>query len=301
MNLASVDLNLLVALDALLKERSVTRAAKRVGLTQPAMSNALSRLRALLGDPVLVRTPAGMRPTPRAEGLAAPLAEALRQIHDTVLTKTEFDPKTARLTFNIASADYEMLVLVPPLVEHLAEAAPGIRLHVTAPRGRLPIDDLAEGRIDLSFGIHRESHAGLYQTEILSDRYLCAMHKGHPDAEQRLTLPRYAAMGHLLISPFGGMSGSVDQALAAHGLERTVMLAVPHFALAPFLLIRTPYVLTLPERTAKLFAAHLDIKLVKPPIEIPGFTDAMFWHERCHADPAHKWLRETIRQIAAKT
>ena len=297
MNLAAVDLNLLVALDALLHERSVTRAAKQVGLTQPAMSNALARLRALLNDPVLVRTAHGMQPTPRAEGLAVPLAEALRQIRDDILTPTMFDPKVARHTFNIATADYEMLVLVPALVDYLARHAPGIRLHFSVPKGRLPAMDLAHGHIDLMIGIHQESHQGLFQAQILQDTYLCALSADHPHAKIPLTLARYAAMDHMLISPFGGMTGIVDEVLLTHGLTRSVKLAVPHFALAPFILMRTRYVLTLPKRTAHLFASHLPLILVKPPVEIDGFSEFMFWHERSHADPAHKWLRETIKGL----
>lgn len=299
MNLAAVDLNLLVALDALLRERNVTRAAKVVGLTQPAMSNALSRLRTLLDDPVLVRTSHGMQPTPRAEALTAPLADALRQIRDAVLTSSAFNPKTSRHTFNIATQDYEVLVLIPALMDHLSREAPDVRLHVTTPTSRLPVDDLAQGRIDLTLGIHHEVHPGLYKAEILQERYACALHEHHPETKTPLTLARYAAMGHLLISPFGGMTGTVDDALEKLGMKRSVKLAVPHFALAPFVLLRTPYVLTLPERAAKLFADHLPIKLVEPPIELPGFKEYMFWHERSHNDPAHRWLRETIKAIAA--
>lgn len=299
-NLASIDLNLLVALDALLTERHVTRAAKVVGLTQPAMSNALSRLRTLLGDPLFVRTADGMQPTPRAEGLAIPLAEALRQIRDSILRPTTFDPKTASVTFNIATADFELLVLVPALTERLAATAPGVRLHCTTPRGRLPIDDLMQGKIDLMIGIRQEDHPGLFKARLFDERYLCALRGDHPDAAKKLTLARYAALDHMLISPYGGMTGTVDGALAAAGLSRNVKLAVPHFAMAPFVLLRTPYVLTLPERAARLFAANLPIRLVPPPLELQGFTEYLFWHERTQNDPAHKWLRGVIKDVAAE-
>lgn len=300
MNLASVDLNLLVALDALLTERNVTRAAKVVGLSQPAMSNALARLRALLDDPVLVRSADGMQPTPRAEALAPTLADALRRIRDGVLQPTTFDPATAKMTFNVATADFELLVLVPTLTERLAEIAPGVRLHFTTPRGRLPVDDLVHGKIDLMIGIHQEEHAGLYVTPLFEDRFICALRNDHPEAPTRLTLARYTAMDHMLISPYGGMTGTVDEVLAGQGLKRTVKVAVPHFAMAPFVLIRTPYILTLPERAARMFAAHLPIRLIKPPVELPGFTEYLFWHERTHHDPAHKWLRGVIKDVAVK-
>ncbi len=299
MNLRAVDLNLLVALQALLAERNVTRAAKAVGLTQPAMSNALSRLRDLFGDPLLIRTPGGMQPTPRAEGLTAPLAAALRQIEAEVLRSKVFQPESCDLTFNVATQDYEQLVLLPPLMEKLAKVAPRVRLHITTHRDRLPIEDLQQGRIDFMIGVQQESHAGLYKTPLLDDRFICAMHDKHPDVKARLTLQRYAALDHLLISPYGGMSGYVDEALADHGLTRNVKLAVPHFSLAPFVLLRSNFVLTLPERAARLFADHLPIKLAKPPLEIPGFSEFLFWHERTHGDPAYAWFRQILKEVAA--
>ncbi len=297
MNLRAVDLNLLVALQALLVERSVTKAAKACGLTQPAMSNALARLRDVLGDQLLVRTPDGMRPTPRAETLAAPLAAALGQIEAEVLRTKSFSPETCETTFHVATQDYEQLVLLPQLTERLAKVAPKVRLEFSTPRGRLPVDDLASGRIDVMIGVQTESHAGLFRAQLLQDKFLCALHDKHPEAKARLTLQRYAALEHLLISPYGGMSGYVDEALAAHGLTRTVKVAVPHFALAPFILINSLYVLTLPERTAQLFARHLPLKLVKPPLEIPGFTEHLFWHERTNKDPAHKWFRTLLLDL----
>lgn len=294
MNLRSVDLNLLVALEALLRERSVTRAAKAVGLTQPAMSNALARLRDLLGDPLLVRSPDGMQPTPRAEALAGPLASALGQIEADVLRPAAFTPEACDLTFRVATQDYEQLVLLPPLTERLARVAPRVRLEFSTPRDRLPVDDLASGRIDLMIGVHAQAHAGLFRAPLLHDKFLCVMHDKHPEAKARLTLARYAALEHLLISPYGGMSGYVDDALKEHGLTRTVKVAVPHFALAPFVLMNSSYILTLPERTAQLFARHLPLKLIKPPLEIPGFTEHLYWHERTNKDPAHRWLRQLL-------
>lgn len=297
MNLRAVDLNLLVALQALLTERSVTRAAKACGLTQPAMSNALARLRDVLGDPLLVRTPGGMQPTPRAESLQAPLASALGQIEAEVLKTKAFAPETCDLTFRVATQDYEQLVLLPALTARLAKIAPKVRLEFSTPRDRLPVDDLASGRIDLMIGVQTESHAGLFRAELLEDKFLCVMHEKHPEAKARLTLARFAALEHLLISPYGGMSGYVDEALAAYGLERSVKIAVPHFALAPFVLLDSPYVLTLPQRTAELFARHLPLKLVKPPLEIPGFTEHLHWHERTNKDPAHKWFRSLLLSL----
>jgi DNA-binding transcriptional LysR family regulator len=297
MNLSAVDLNLLVALDALLTERHVSRAAARVGLTQPAMSNALARLRRVLGDPLFVRTPEGMRPTPRAEALAGPLGEALRTVRERVLRQDKFDPATAQRTFGIATQDYEQLVLLPAVTARLAREAPGIRLQVTTPSERLPVLDLSQGKIDIMIGVHQATPAGLMRQTLMTDEFLCVVADG-PDAPTKLTLKSYAAMDHLLISPYGGMTGYVDEALAKAGLARQVKLAVPDFALAPWLLLKTPYVLTMPERAARQLAIHLPLRLLPPPVVVPAFTEYMFWHERTHTDPAHKWLRQVIKDAA---
>lgn len=297
MNIRSLDLNLLVVLDAMLAERHVTRAAKRVGLSQPAMSNALARLRDALGDPLFVRSPDGMQPTPRAEALALPLAAALAQLDNALGATAAFVPKTAELTFNLATFDFEQLVLLPALLETLSREAPGIRLSVTVPRERLPIADLQQGRIDLMIGIAPpEPRPGLYQQPLFEDSYTCLLRPKHPDAK-KLTLERYCALEHLLISPFGGLAGPVDAALANLGKTRIVKVAFPHFALAPFLLLRSDCVLTLPSRAGALFAATLDLVQRPPPVNLPKFRETLFWSERTHADPAHRWLRSLIKKL----
>lgn len=298
MNLHAVDLNLLVALDALMRERHVTRAARAVGLTQPAMSNALARLRALFDDPLLIRTPDGMRPTPRAEVLTAPLAQALRMIHDGVLVPQVWDPLAATNTFKLASHDYEQLTLMPAIVKRLATEAPGVSLESSIPRERVPVEDLYQGRIDLTIAVEDIEQSGLFRARLNEDGFVCVLRKGHPLAKQKLTLARYAAMEHLLVSPFGGMTGFVDRALAAHRLTRRVKIAMPQFSLAPWILINSDYVLTFPAKAARLFAEHLPLVLLPPPLEVPKFTQYLYWHERTQADPAHRWLRRVIREVA---
>lgn len=296
-NIAGIDLNLLVALDALLREANVTRAARAIGLSQPAMSNALGRLRKVLGDPLFVRTQSGMQPTPRAEALRTPLANVLRQIQENVLSPKTFDPAQARMTFNIASQDYEQLVLLPALVERLAQEAPQVRLHVTIPTERLPAEDLNLGRIDLMMGVTSDVHGGLYKASVLEEEFVCLMRHDHPMKSTKLTMAKYLELEHLLISPYGGMTGIVDSELAKQGLARRVHLAVPTFAVAPFILLRTDYILTIPARAARHFADLLPLTILKPPLALPGFTDHMYWHERTHADPAHQWLRKVVRDI----
>jgi DNA-binding transcriptional LysR family regulator len=264
------------------------------------MSNALARLRALFDDPLLIRTPDGMRPTPRADELRAPLAAALKTIRDGVLAPRRWEPKTAGNTFHLASHDLEQLSLMPALSRRLAREAPGIRLEVSIPRERLPVEDLYQGRIDMMIGVQDEEHGGLFRATLGSDGFLCLLRKGHPAAKGKLTLQKYAAMDHLLVSPFGGMTGFVDRALAAHGLARRVMMAVPQFSLAPWILMRTDYILTYPEKAARMFAAELPLTLLAPPLKLPRFTQYLYWHERTQADPAHRWLRQQVREACAE-
>ena len=299
MNLYSVDLNLLVALNALMKARNVTRAASAIGLTQPAMSNALKRLRDLFGDPLFVRGKAQLEPTPRAEALAGPLADALARLHDDVLTTRAFEPQTATNLFRVAAHDYEQLVLLPELTRRLAREAPGARLEVMIPRHRLPIDDLARGIVDLAIGIHDEDHPGLYRTALFEERFVCALSKNHALAGRTITLKRFAALEHLLISPFGGMTGTVDAALESSGLSRTVKVAIPQFAVAPLILLDSHYILTLPERVALAFAPFLPITLSRPPLSLPGFVEHAYWHERTQRDPAQRWFRALVKDVAS--
>lgn len=191
MNLYGVDLNLLVALDALLSKRNVTRAAKQIGLTQPSMSNALKRLRGLFGDPLFVRGAQGLEPTPRAAALQGPLAAALARLHDDVLTTKVFDPLTATNHFRWAAHDYEQQVILPELTRRLARDAPRVRLEVMIPRERVPYEDLARGRVDLATGIYDATHAGLYRAELFKENFVCALAKNHPYSAANLTLARY--------------------------------------------------------------------------------------------------------------
>jgi DNA-binding transcriptional LysR family regulator len=301
-HLEALDLNLLVALRALLTERHVTRAAARVGLSQPAMSHALSRLRDLLGDPLLVRTPSGMRPTPRAEAMTAPLERALEDIGRLISSPAPFEPRLSTRTFRIASNDYMELVLFPRLLRRLWTEAPGIDVRIIN-LGDEANADLAEGRLDLAMGVVGQIASaggprGLRSQDLVSDGFVCVVREEHPVVKKRLSLDDFVAMPHALVAPRGAQGSVVDSALARIGKKRRVAVEIPHFLVAPHVVRETDLVLTLAARVALSLAPLLGLRQLAPPLELPGFTMTMVWHERQHVDPTHVWLRELIASVA---
>lgn len=301
-HLEGLDLNLLVALRALLTERHVTRAAARVGLSQPAMSHALSRLRELLGDPLLVRTPSGMRPTPRAEAMTAPLERALEDIGRLISSPAPFEPRLSTRKFRIASNDYMELVLFPRLLRRLWIEAPGIDVRIIN-LGDEANADLAEGRLDLAMGVvgqiaSPDGPRGLRSRDLVSDGFVCVVREAHPVVKKRLSLDDFVAMPHALVAPRGAQGSVVDSALARIGKKRRVAVEIPHFLVAPHVVRETDLVLTLAARVALSLAPLLGLRQLAPPLELPGFTMTMVWHERQHVDPAHVWLRDLIASVA---
>ena len=295
MELGGVDLNLLAALDALLAEQRVARAAARVGLSQPAMSRALGRLRALLGDPLLVRDGARMRTTPRADALGPRVRRILAEVKATLLEAAPFDPAADRRTFVIATNDYCGAVLLPGLIQRLRREAPLVDLKVRALGPSTPVEALAEGALDLAIGTFLEGTAGLVEQVLLEDGFVCVVRAGHPLARPRLTLRRYAEAEHLLVSAPGEGPGVADLALAERGLARRVAVRVPYFLVAARLVASTDLVLTLPRRLAEVVAADAGLVLLKPPLPLPRFEVTLVGHPRAAADPALAWLRALIQ------
>ena len=297
-HLGTFNLNLLLALDALLSERSVTRASARIGITQSAASHALARLRKLTGDELLVRRRDGMVPTLRAEAMRAPLRRALEDIRGTLAPPPAFDPRTARLRAFIGTSDYPELVLFPGVMARLGREAPGVELRVVALRDE-PGSDLALGKLDVALmpPLPSEEGTSMRRQQILEERFVCVARREHPLAKKKvLTLSRFAAASHALISPWGKEGGFVDDALARLGLQRRVTVALPHAMVAPHIIASSDLLLTMPERVARVLAPPLDLVVLEPPPELllTGFTISMLWHERTQSDPARRWLRDVI-------
>jgi DNA-binding transcriptional LysR family regulator len=296
--LATTDLNLLVAFDALVAEGNVTRAAERVGLTQPAMSHALARLRKVVGDPLFLRTPQGMTPTPRAVELVEPVRRALAEIDRALHQQNRFDPGAAKRSFTLATVDFGSLVVVPPLLARLRRDAPGVDLVVRQLRTEAIEKQLAEGEVDVAIGVlYDENEAWRMSRRLFDDRFVCVLREGHPALAGPLTLDAFCALDHALIAPRGRRGGFVDTALARLGRRRRVALCIPHFLAAPIVVAQSDLILTLPERIAKSFAAILPLRIVDPPLEVEGFSTSAFWHELAARDPAHAWLRQTIVDV----
>jgi DNA-binding transcriptional LysR family regulator len=303
-HLAAMDLNLIVALDALLEERNVTRAAERIGVTQSAMSHALSRLRAVTGDPLLVRGNGVMVATPRAESLALPIRRALDEVDAAFRPPTAFDPKVARLRVRIATSDYGELVLLPRLMKRLEKEAPFVELR-SIPKADDASTSVASGAVDLLVAPvrARDEGPGIYAKKLFDERFVCVVRRGHPLATKKLTLARYLSCAHALISPRGREGSYTDDALANLGASRRIALTVPHFLVAPHVVATTDLMLTLAARVATAFAGPLDLVVLTPPAELrlEGFTVSALWHERTHADPAHRWVRDLFAEVARET
>lgn len=299
-NLSAVDLNLLAVLSALLDERSVSRAARRLGLSQPATSHALKRLREMLGDELLVRVGRAMVPTPRALELAPLLAEAMVALSKVVAGPAPFDPRTAERSFRIAAADLQQVVLFPRLVARLSKDAPRFDL-VIDPSGLDMSARVASLELDLAIGLVRASSraAQLRTRALFSDGFVSLARKGHPLLEGKMDVRRFAAAPHAFIAPGGARGGgAVDEALRALGTSRRIAFQAAQFLVAPYIVAETDLVITLPEQAARLFSRRLPLVLFRPPVKLPRFEISMVWHERFEDEPSHRFLREEIVRVS---
>lgn len=291
-DIRKLDLNLLRALDALLDERSVTRAADRLALTQPAVTSMLNRLRESFDDPLFVRAQRGIVPTPRAEQLAVPIKQLLADV-ECMLQPQAFDPLTANMTVKLASTDYALRAIVVPFLSVLRQRAPNIRVSV------LPIDDqglqlqLDRGDIDLALVTTEATASGLRAKLLFDESYVCVMRSDHPDAaNDTLSLDRFCALDHVLVSPSGGgFLGVTDEALKKVGRSRRVTVSVTSFLVLPEILMVSDLIAVVPRRLA---VRHDGLTLVEPPVEIPGFSKMLAWHERTHRDACYQWIRSLM-------
>lgn len=287
------DWNLLLAFEALLVERSVTRAAKRLGLSQSATSHALGRLRDRLGDPLFRATPQGMVPTRRALDLEGPIREAIGLVRRSFSPAPPFEPRTAQRSFTLSGTDYMTLAIVPSLLRDLARDAPLFDLVVrSSDEGSMAA--LLDGAHDLYLGIEVGDVPGVRTVRLFEDEFVCVRRKVKGKRLPRLTLERYVATGHLLVSPLGMGDAPVDIALRKLGQTRRVVLRLPHFLATPLVLAESDYVMTVPSRLAQVFATMLPLVIEPPPVRVPGFSIEMAWHARREDDPAHRFLRQAI-------
>jgi DNA-binding transcriptional LysR family regulator len=293
-----VDLNLLPALVALLEERHVSRAALRVGMSQPAMSRALQRLRRTLDDDLLVRTADGYRITPRGERILDRLATAIPQLED-VFAGADFDPSTTAQVVRLAASDYAQAVLAPGLARRVAVSSPGSTLRFLAWHRDI-LTELDRGAIDLAFlGAQAPDH--LRSERLFTDRFVCLVAAGHPLAgRESLDLDEYLGCRHLIIDLVDGRQPAIDRVLGAHGTPRRAGLTLPVHATGPLALVGTDLVLTMPGRLVGIYAGTGAVRVLDAPPEIDTMAYSMTWHPRLDFDPVHRWLRDTVREVAAE-
>ncbi|HEX5458490.1 MAG TPA: LysR family transcriptional regulator [Steroidobacteraceae bacterium] len=296
-NLRRLDLNLLVTLEALLTERSVTRAARRLYLSQPSVSVQLRKLREVFGDPLLAASPGGMLPTARGQALLDPVRAVLSDLRQIVQPPPKFDPGTARVTWQIACADYGEQAIVLPLLCRIRRVARDVRLAILEAGHSRLLKQLEAGTVDLGFMALDSPPQRLRHAVLFKEEYLLVARKRHPALESKLTVAALSRLEYVIVSPEGGgFRGITDVVLERLGIRRKVVLSVPHFLFVPEVVARTDLVAMLPKR---LVGDRRGLRVAAPPLAIPGYEMGMVWHERSHLDPAHAWLREEVRRSLA--
>ncbi len=296
MNLAKYDLNLLVALDALLAEKNVTHAGDRVGLSQSAMSGVLARLRYMFDDELLVRVGRQMERTPLAEEIIEPLRACIRDVEMLLSSRLKFNPATERRTFTIATSDYLSFLLLGPLIEHLSELAPGITLRIIQVDDTR-VDQLTNDVIDfviMPSGIS----VTLPSQALFEDRWVCAVWKDNPEVGDGLTEGQYQRLPHLVSGQES--SGIADRHLGQLGVQRHIGASVQSFLLAPFVISGTRMVTLIHRRLGERLSLCADIRLIEPPFEFPQIRESIYWNPRHTNNPAHLWMIEQISEVATR-
>jgi len=298
-NLHQFDLNLLILFDALYRNRSVSLAADDICISQSAFSHGLSRLRKRLNDELFVRINNVMEPTPLAHQLATAIAPALGQINNGLNNTLEFNPATSDIEFTFAATDYTQFSLLPKLIGQLTKLAPNIRITVVPSEDKIPTEKLINGELDfvLGFSHEIEKSANIEYLTWLTDRYCTIARKNHAQLLNGLSLDTFLQLAHVRISPWGEKAGIVDRQLAALGLKRDVALQLPSVMAAPYTVLNSDLILTLP----RLFVSHvsnmLDIDIFEPPLAIPDYQLNIYWHKLNSSKASHRWLRKLISQL----
>jgi DNA-binding transcriptional LysR family regulator len=301
MDFHGIDLNLLAAFDALMQERNVTRAAARLGVSQPAMSAALSRLRLLFGDQLFLRGAEGLLPTPKARDIAEPISQALRQIEATLVSKPKFIAANASQTFTLGLSDYPAFVLLPLLIKALEKQAPkaSISVHAFTDRDQA-VDLLDAGTIDAAVGVPPTQTENRILTQpILRDEFVTVVRRDSPAARRGMNMKAFLSLPHVLVSPEGDRHGLVDQALAQLGKRRTLAVTLPQMFAVPALIAETNMIATIMKRVALNSSARRKLVLFPPPVSLQEVVFDLIWHRRNDAHSAQQWFRSLIASLAA--
>lgn len=299
MELTDIDLNQLVLFHQLMLERRVSKVADNLGLTQPAVSNSLAKLRRLLGDELFIRTPSGMVPTPFAEHLAEPVGYALGMIHTGLNQQSRFEPANVKRAVTVGMTDIGEIVFLPRLVERLAKEAPGVTVSTVRNTAVNLRDDMEAGKVDLAIGLLPQLKAGFFQRRLFRQRYVCLFRKGHALDKKKLSLAEFRSAEHLVVVSSGTGHGKVDELIRRAGVERNIRLTVPHFVGVGHILQGTNLVATVPERLAMRLAEPFGLTYLPNPVKLPEVTINVFWHAKQHRSPANQWLRGVVFDLFA--
>ena len=297
MELHELDLNLLVVFNQLLVERRVSKVADNLGVSQPAVSNSLAKLRKLLGDELFLRTPKGMEPTPYADQLAESVSYALAMIHSGVNQRTSFEPSSAQRSFTIGMTDVGEIYFLPALIERLRRDAPSVTLSTVRNTTVNVRDELEAGKVDIALGLLPHLKAGFFQRRLFMQSYVCLMRRGHRLDKRRLSLAEFSAAEHLVVVSAGTGHGKVDELLQRSGINRTVRLNVPHYVSVGHILQGSDLIATVPERLADRLLDPFGLVKLAHPAKLPQIAINVFWHAKYHRSPANRWLRGVLFEL----
>lgn len=297
---SSIDLNLLSVFQEVYRERQISAAARRLGLTQSAVSNALARLRRTFGDELFVRTAHGMQPTPLAQQMAEPIGAAMAQVALALSQRSRFEPATSSRRFTLAMTDVGEVYFMPVLIERCRTAAPNVEIASVRANGLTLKDDMETGRVDLAIGAFEDVSDALYHRALFRQRFVSMFRKDHPLAKDRVDLARFVAAPHLLVdaaqSPYDRINGLLEKA----GVTAGARFRVPHFTAVPYIVSTSELVVTVPQKLAESAASPFGLKWIEPPLALPTLQTNVFWHRRFNHDPGNQWLRGLIADVFAE-
>ncbi len=297
MDIRAVDLNLLVVFDAMVEHQGVSRAAEAVGLSQPAMSAAVARLRVLFGDPLFVKVGLRMQPTPRAVELAVPIRRVVETVRNEVLQAARFEPSTTSHLFSIVTPDIGEAKFLPPILARFAVDAPSAGLRTLSMPRHAAAEALESGRAELAIGYFPDLHkAGFFQQKLFANGYVCIVRGDHPEIGSTLTRAQYLAASHAVVRP-EGREHLLEQVLEAQGLRRRVAIELAHFMTLLPIIAGSDLLATVPRDLAEVLARYADLRLLEAPIALPVIDVRQFWHRRFHKDPANVWLRGMVQAL----
>lgn len=297
MELNEIDLNLLVVFNQLLIDRGVSKVATSLGLSQPGVSNALARLRKLTDDPLFLRTPRGMEPTPFAEQLAEPVARALQVIHTAINQRASFDPATSTRAFTVGMTDIGEIYFLPKLMKELSRVAPGVSLSTVRNTAVNLQDEMEAGHVNLAIGLLPQLKAGYFQRRLFKQHYVCMFRRGHALDKKQISLDEFSAADHVVVISEGTGHGKADELLDRKKVVRKIVLTVPHYVAVGHILHDSDLVATVPERLAQALITPFGLSYVHHPAKLPEIAINLFWHARYNKDLANAWLRSLIIRL----